>query len=182
MAAIGIHLRELRSRRKLTVRELAARSGVSHATISLVERDKTSPSVDTLAAILDALGTTLVGFFDDIRQSVPCSPFYSDDDLVEIGNTRSISYRMLGANHPNRRILMMRKTYGIGSETGGVFSHTAQETGFVLRGLVEVTVGTESRVLKVGDGYYFDSQTPHRFRNVGDTTAEIISAVTPPSY
>ena len=41
MAAIGIHLRELRSRRKLTVRELATRSGVSHATISLVERDKT---------------------------------------------------------------------------------------------------------------------------------------------
>ena len=39
MAVIGIHLKELRSRRRLTVRELAARSGVSHATISLVERD-----------------------------------------------------------------------------------------------------------------------------------------------
>jgi transcriptional regulator with XRE-family HTH domain len=182
MAVIGLHLKELRSRRKLTVRELAARSGVSHATISLVERDKTSPSVDTLAAMLDALGTTLVGFFDDIRQSVPYSPFYSNDDLVEIGNTKSISYRMLGANHPNRRILMMRETYEIGAETGGAVSHTAQETGFVLRGSVEVTVGSESRVLTVSDGYYFDSQTPHRFRNVGATTAEIISAVTPPSY
>ena len=182
MAVIGKHLRELRSRRKLTVRELAARSGVSHATISLVERDKTSPSVDTLAAMLDALGTTLVGFFDDIHQSTPCSPFYSNDDLVEIGNAKTISYRVLGSNHPNRRILMLRETYGVGAETGGAFSHTAQETGFVLRGSVEVTVGTESRVLKEGDGYYFDSQTPHRFRNVGDTVAEIISAVTPPTY
>ena len=77
---------------------------------------------------------------------------------------------------------MLRETYGIGAETGGAFSHTAQETGFVLRGSVEVTVGTESRVLQEGDGYYFDSQTPHRFRNVGDTIAEIISAVTPPTY
>ena len=182
MAVLGVHLKELRSRRKLTVRELAARSGVSHATISLVERDKTSPSVDTLAAMLDALGTTLVGFFDEIRQPMPCSPFYSNDDLVEIGNTRTISYRMLGANQANRRIQMMRETYGIGAETGGAFSHTAQETGFVLRGSVEVTVGNESRVLSVGDGYYFDSQIAHRFRNVGDVVAEIISAVTPPTY
>lgn len=182
MAVIGTHLRELRSRRKLTVRELAARSGVSHATISLVERDKTSPSVDTLAAMLDALGATLVGFFDEIRQSMPCTPFYSNDDLVEIGNAKTISYRMLGANHPNRQILMLRETYGIGAATGGALSHSAQEAGFVLRGSVEVTVGTESRVLKEGDGYYFDSLSPHRFRNVGDTVAEIISAVTPPSY
>ena len=182
MAAIGIHLRELRSRRGLTVRELATRSGVSHATISLIERDKTSPSVDTLAAMLDALGSTLVGFFDEIQQLVPCSPFYSNADLVEIGNTRTISYRMLGANHPNRRILMLRETYGIGAETGLAFSHTAQETGFILRGSVEVTVGNESRVLGASDGYYFDSQTPHRFKNVGDTVAEIISAVTPPTY
>ena len=182
MAVIGVHLRELRSRRKLTMRELAARSGVSHATISLVERDKTSPSVDTLAAMLDALGTTLVGFFDEIRQSMPRSPFYSNEDLVEIGNAKAISYRMLGANHANRKILMLRETYGIGAETGVAFSHTAQETGFVLRGSVEVTIGTESRVLKEGDGYYFDSQTPHRFRNVGGTVAEVISAVTPPTY
>ena len=182
MAAIGVHLRELRSRRKLTLRDLAARSGVSHATISLVERDKGSPSVDTLAAMLDALGTTLVGFFDEVRQSMPCSPFYSNEDLVEIGNAKEISYRMLGANHVNRKILMLRETYGIGAGTGVAFSHTAQETGFVLRGSVEVTIGAESRVLREGDGYYFDSQTPHRFRNVGDTIAEVISAVTPPSY
>ena len=42
MALIGVHLKELRSRRKLTVRELATRSGISHASISLIERDKTT--------------------------------------------------------------------------------------------------------------------------------------------
>jgi mannose-6-phosphate isomerase-like protein (cupin superfamily) len=155
---------------------------VSHATISLTERDKTSPSIDTLAAMLDALGSTLVGFFEEVRQSTPHSPFYSNEDLVEIGNAKSISYRVLGANHPNRRILMMRETYEVGATTGVAFSHTAQEAGFVLRGAVEVRVGNESRVLREGDAYYFDSQMPHQFRNVGDTVAEIISAVTPPTY
>ena len=43
MAIIGRHVKELRARRKLSVRELASRSGISHTTISLIERDMTSP-------------------------------------------------------------------------------------------------------------------------------------------
>lgn len=182
MPLIGLHLKELRMRRKLTVRELAARSGISHSTISLIERNRTSPSVDTLSAMLDALGTTLVGFFGDTQQSVPYSPFYSNDDLVEIGDTATISYRMLGMNHPNRQILMLYETYEVDADTGEAFSHQAQEAGFVLSGKVEITVGNVSKVLGPGDGYYFDSQTPHRFRNKGKTKAEIISAVSPPTY
>lgn len=182
MPRIGTHLKELRTRRKLTVRELAARSGVSHATISLIERDRTSPSLDTLSAMTDALGTTLVGFFEDIEQSVPYSPFYSREELVEIGESRTISYRMLGINHPNRHILMLHETYAVGADTGDAFAHKSQEAGFVLNGEVELTVGEHKRVLRKGDAYYFDSLLPHRFRNVGRTKAEIISAVTPPTY
>jgi transcriptional regulator with XRE-family HTH domain len=182
MPRIGRHIKDLRTRRKLTVRELAARSGISHATISLIERDRTSPSIDTLSAITDSLGTTLVGFFEDIQQSAPSSPFYTADELVEIGATRSISYRMLGVNQPNRHILMLHEVYEVGADTGEAFTHKSQEAGFVLQGEVELTVGTESRVLRKGDGYYFDSQQPHRFRNVGKTRAEIISAVSPPTY
>ncbi|RZL42959.1 MAG: cupin domain-containing protein [Variovorax sp.] len=182
MAQIGIHLKRLRLRRKLSVRDLAERSGISHATISLVERDRTSPSVDTLSAMLDALGTTLVGFFDGLQTTLTYSPFYDEEDLVEIGDKDTISYRMLGMNHPNRHILMLRETYEVGADTGEAFSHRSQETGFVLRGRVEVTVGDQIRVLEPGQGYYFDSQTPHRFRNVGPDRAEIISAVTPPTY
>jgi mannose-6-phosphate isomerase-like protein (cupin superfamily) len=89
---------------------------------------------------------------------------------------------MLGMNHPNRHILMLRETYGIDADTGVAFSHNAQEAGFVLSGEVEVTVGTVSKILATGEGYYFDSQLPHRFRNVGKVRAEIISAVTPPTY
>jgi transcriptional regulator with XRE-family HTH domain len=182
MPRVGRHIKQLRMRRKLSVRELAARSGVSHATISLIERDRTSPSIDTLSAMTDALGTTLVGFFGDIEQSIPYSPFYSGEELIEIGQTSSISYRMLGINHPNRHILMLHETYEVGADTGEAFSHKSQEAGFVLSGEIELTVGAQTRVLRKGEAYYFDSQLPHRFRNVGRTKAEIISAVTPPTY
>lgn len=182
MSKIGEHLRELRRRRALSVRELAIRSGISHSTISLIERDRISPSVDTLAAILDALGTTLPGFFTGVQSGMPVSPFYAPDDFTEIGNWETISYRMVGIGFPNRQLLVMRETYAGGADTGEPFAHHAQEAGIVTGGAVEVTVGEQSRVLKPGDGYYFDSRLPHRFRNVADGPSEIISAVTPPTY
>ena len=61
MPKIGVKLKEMRRRRDLGVRELAVRSGISHSTISLIERDKMSPSIDTLSAVLDALGTPAAG-------------------------------------------------------------------------------------------------------------------------
>jgi len=182
MPKIGAKLRELRRRRDLGVRELAARSGISHSTISLIERDRMSPSVDTLSAVLEALGTTLPGFFSDLQSSLPYTPFYTSQDLVEIGKVDTISYRVIGLDHPNRQLLMLHETYAVGADSGEAFSHAAQEAGMVLSGAVEVTVGGQQKVLRPGDGYYFDSRLPHRFRNVHDGKSEILSAITPPTY
>ncbi|RDJ04291.1 cupin domain-containing protein [Rhizobium grahamii] len=181
MPKIGAKLRELRRRRDLSVRELAIRSGISHSTISLIERDKMSPSVDTLGAVLDALGTTLTGFFSDLQSSLPYSPFYASTDLVEIGNQDTISYRVIGLDHPNRQMLMLHERYAPSGDSGEL-THSAQEAGMVISGAVEVAVGNQKRVLRPGDGYYFDSRLPHRFRNVHNSHSEILSAITPPTY
>ncbi|MBM1634902.1 cupin domain-containing protein [Sulfitobacter mediterraneus] len=182
MAKVGKRVATLRQRRMLTVRELAARSGIAHSTISLIERDKVSPSVDTLAAIVDALGATLTAFFgiEGVQEGIP--PFYSEADLVEIGSTEQISYRMVGMNFAERQMLLMMETYQPGAVSTEALSHKAQEGGFVLQGAVRVSVGDEVRVLKAGDGYYFDSRIPHSFENLSDGESKIVSAVTPPNY
>lgn len=141
-----------------------------------------SPSIDTLGAVLDALGTTLPGFFSDLQSSLPYTPFYSSTDLIEIGKVDTISYRVIGLDHPNRQMLMLHERYAIGADTGEEFTHAAQEAGMVLSGAVEVTVGNQKRVLHPGDGYYFDSRLPHRFRNVHGGQSEVVSAITPPTY
>ena len=53
---IGDKLRRLRLQRGLTQEELANRCELSKSFISLLERDLTSPSLDTLADLLEALG------------------------------------------------------------------------------------------------------------------------------
>ena len=182
MPQIGSKLHALRARRELGMRELAARSGVSPSAISLIERDRMSPSVDTLSAVLSALGSTMAAFFDDLRSDVPYSPFYKAEELVEIGRSDRVSHRLVGMNHPNRRLLLLRERYAPRAATEATLSHPAEEAGIVTRGAVEVTVDGMSRILEEGDAYYFDSRASHSFRNVSDGESEIISAVTPPTY
>jgi transcriptional regulator with XRE-family HTH domain len=55
----GDLLREVRRRHGLTQRQLAARARTSQAAISRIERDLVSPSVATLATLLDLMGEEL---------------------------------------------------------------------------------------------------------------------------
>lgn len=181
MPKIGLKLRKLRNRRRLSIRELAGRTGIAHSTISLIERDKISPSLDTLAAIIDALGTTLSNFFGTVDASF-VRPFYGEGDFVEIGTLSEISYRMVGINFPERQMLVLKETYQPGAISEVDLTHEAQEAGIVLEGEVKVTVAGIERVLRAGEAYYFDSKLPHTFENVSDHEAVIFSAITPPSY
>lgn len=182
MPRIGEKLKQLRTRRELGMRELAVRSGISHSTISLIERNRMSPSVDTLAAILAALGSTMASFFNDLDSGIPYSPFYAAADLTEIGRSDRISYRLVGMSYPDRHMLLLHEKYAPGASTETAITHIGEEAGIVTRGAVEVMVGGKSRVLNEGDAYYFNSSEPHRFRNVSGQTSEIISAITPPTY
>jgi transcriptional regulator with XRE-family HTH domain len=55
----GDLLREARRRHGVTQEQLAARARTSQAAISRIERDVVSPSVGTLATLLDLLGEEL---------------------------------------------------------------------------------------------------------------------------
>ncbi len=56
----GQLLRDARRRHYATQKQLAARAGTSQAAISRIERDEVSPSVETLARLVDLLGEELV--------------------------------------------------------------------------------------------------------------------------
>jgi transcriptional regulator with XRE-family HTH domain len=55
----GALVRETRRRHGLTQRQLAARARTSQAAISRIERDRVSPSITTLAELLDLMGEEL---------------------------------------------------------------------------------------------------------------------------
>ncbi|MBW2386302.1 MAG: cupin domain-containing protein [Deltaproteobacteria bacterium] len=177
---IGPRLRGVRERTGLSQRALARRSGISNATISLIESRKLNPSVAVLKRILDGIPMDLSSFFADEHPEVEPSVFRADE-LVEITRGK-VSYRQVGHNLAGKNIQILHERYAPGSGTGKIaLHHGGQEGGVVIRGRLELTLDGERFVLGAGDAYYFDSSRPHHFRNVGTDEVEIVSACSPPS-
>jgi transcriptional regulator with XRE-family HTH domain len=178
---IGGRLRYLRMAHNLSQRELAKRAGVTNSTISLIESNGTNPSVGALKRILDAIPIGLAEFFS-FEPDRPRQAFYTAEELTEIGKG-PISYRQVGHNLFGRALQILKECYQPGADTGKILlTHEGEEGGIVLSGRLEVTVEDERRILGPGDAYYFDSRRPHRFRCLGATPCEVISACTPPSF
>ena len=64
---IGGKLRAVREARKMSQRELAARAGLTSGAISLIEQNKSSPSVASLKALLDGIPMTMSEFFAEVE-------------------------------------------------------------------------------------------------------------------
>lgn len=174
----------------MSQRELAGRAGLTNAAISLIEQNKSSPSVASLKRLLDAIPMTLSEFFSEVEDTGAPKYFYSADEFVELSpqdiglgaGAMRVSLRQLG-DASRHALQVLHETYPPGSDTGpDLLTHEGEEAGVVIEGIIEITVADQIRVLNPGDGYLFDSRLPHRFRNIADTRCVIVSACTPPSF
>ncbi|WP_151120774.1 cupin domain-containing protein [Hypericibacter adhaerens] len=178
---VGARLVWLRKQHGLSQRELAKRAGVTNGTISLIEKNATSPQVASLRKILAAFPISIAEFFSmTLRDDHQI--FFSAQDLVEMGGA-DISLRLVAGQNRSRKIQMFHEVFAPGSDTGKqMLAHEGEEAGLVIRGQIEITVGKHKKVLGPGEAYYFSSTVPHRFRNLGDEECEMVSAATPPSF
>jgi transcriptional regulator with XRE-family HTH domain len=182
---VGARLREIRQRAGLSQRDLAQRAGVPHGLVATVEQNRHSPSVASLRKILSGVPMGMAEFFEPERPA-PAQVFFTAGELTELtahlhaDDSGTISFRQVGdARQHNLQILHER--YAPGADTGAsMLEHEGSEGGIVVRGVLELTVGGETRRLSPGDAYLFESRIPHRFRNPGVEPCEVISACTPP--
>lgn len=178
---IGERLKSIRKMHNLSQRELARRAGVTNSTISLIEQNRVSPSIDSLKKLLEGFPMSLIDFFTMDMKPKQAS-FFSREDLVELSDSGS-SVLLVGATRKDRKLRVLHETYPPGGGSGDtMISHEGEEAGVVTRGEVQITVGDEVRILKEGEAYYFDSLIPHCFRNVSDAECQIVSAATPPNF
>ena len=181
MDDIGLKLRALRTSQGLSQRKLAAASGVSNATVSLIEHGRTDPSMGLLKRILDVLDVSFAEFFasDSLQDD---RYFYTHEQLSRI-SSGPISYLQVGSDLSNSQLQSLYECYRPGADTGqSMLSHDAEEGGIVLQGRLEITVGRQVQTLSTGDAYRFSSKLPHRFRNTGSEDCLVVSACTPPTF
>lgn len=180
---VGVRLKAIRNQKGLSQRELAKRAGVTNSTISMIEKNSVSPSVSSLKKVLQGIPMSLVEFFAEDLDTDPSQPvIYAPDEFLDL-SVNDVRLKLVGKGYGRRAMAFMIETYPPGADTGAdLYVHEGEETGLVISGAFELTVGGEVYYLKKGDGYYFDSTRPHRFRNPYDEPCEIVSATTPANF
>jgi transcriptional regulator with XRE-family HTH domain len=167
VAAIGSRIRDLRSEKRMTLKKLAERTGVSPSMLSLVERGKTSPSIGTLVAISSALGIHMSDLLVE-----------EEDAAEDVISRRSSQHSYTTPLGVQRRILRLDRKQGVEiaineyePNTGSALDlthHSGYEYGVVLKGKLTVELeGEGAHQLKVGDLISYPSTTPHRIWNHG---------------
>ena len=182
MEDVGEKLQAIRLKKGWSQRELAKRAGVTNSTISLIEQGRVSPSVSSLKKVLDGFPIPLAEFFASSDTESSVDVFFKGSDMPNVGGA-DIMYRLLASSKADRKMSILYEEYAPGSDTGGdMLSHEGEEGGIIVEGSLEVTVDGETRTLEVGDGYYFESHLPHRFKNIGKKPCKVVSSVTPISF
>ena len=178
----GDKIRRIRERKGITLKEVAAKVNVSESLVSQIERNKVSPSVDTLISIADALHIDLEYLFRDYKQNRGLSHIRPSDRVTHA--REGITYEQLSIiSEDDKEHAMEALLITIAPDYGKEdveYGHKGRELGFILEGEGEIEYGGEKHRLHTGDCISFSSDIPHTLRNLGKKDMKAVWIVTPP--
>ena len=174
----GQRFRRLRAKRGLSLAHVAKATGVSVGFLSALERGQMRSSVATLRRIARFYGTNILSLFEAAGDN-PRLVRPSERKILE--TTPDVRMELLAWGNTAMEPHLFRVKPGGGS--GESYSHEGEEFLHVLRGDFEIWLNkTEHYQLKPGDSLYFESSTPHRWKNPGRKEAWVLWINTPPTF
>jgi transcriptional regulator with XRE-family HTH domain len=177
--SLGERLRQLRTERRLSQRDLAAQAGISTNSVSLIEREEISPSVSTLQSLASALNIKVSYFFDDE---------YTGDVLLVKGSDRPVItgngliIEGVGKRLQGQEVepfLVTLEPHAMSGERQVV--HPGQEFVCCQEGKLEYLIDGQSYIVEKGDFLIFEATLPHIWRNPFDEPAKFILVIQTPN-
>ncbi len=165
VAQVGATVRRLRAAQGLTLSDVAGMAGISPAMLSRLEHGDVSPSLDTLAALAEALGTSCAALLRDPDHGLSDAQLVKKGEGLEVvrrGTRRGHTYHLLASDRgPRRAFEPFLVTLNSKSEIFPEFEHPGTEFIHVLEGSLRYRHGSETYLLKPGDTLTFRGEVPH---------------------
>ena len=174
---LGSRLRQLRTKRGLSLARVASAAGISVGFLSALERSHMSASVGTLRRLARYYRTNILDFFDatELNTRLVRPP---KRKVLEAGPGVRMELLAWGNKVMEPHLFRIAPQAGSGES----YAHEGEEFLFVLRGELMIALASEEYHLKRGDSFYFESSTPHRWKNPGRTEAWLLWVNTPPTF
>jgi DNA-binding transcriptional MerR regulator/mannose-6-phosphate isomerase-like protein (cupin superfamily) len=176
-AALGPRLRRLRTQRGRSLAQVAAAAGISVGFLSALERSQMSASVGTLRRLARYYRTNILDFFDATELNTRLvRP--SKRKVLEAGPGVRMELLAWGNKVMEPHLFRVKANAGSGES----YAHEGEEFLFVLRGELQIALDGEEYHLKRGDSFYFESATPHHWKNPGRSETWLLWINTPPTF
>lgn len=177
---IGPRLKELRTSRKMSLRDLGKATGLSATLLSQIERGVTDPSLRTLRLLADHFGQSIATLFQGTPSMDAAHVTRPDDRMIISATDGQVHYRRV--THGNGQLEVLHGMLEPGEASSDeAWSHEAVECAYVLAGELTVEVDGETFALGTGEAITLCSARPHRYVNAGEQATEFLVSVTPPT-
>ena len=175
---MGERLRKLRLARGESLAQVARACGFSVGFLSSLERGQTSASVATLHKLARFHKINVLDLFN-ASEANPHLVRPGERKLLQAGP--GVQMELLAWGNTAMEPHLFRVKPGGGS--GESYAHEGEEFLHILRGEFEIWLHNRGHYrLKSGDSLYFESSTPHRWKNPGNSETWILWVNTPPTF
>jgi DNA-binding transcriptional MerR regulator/quercetin dioxygenase-like cupin family protein len=174
----GARFRRLRQRRGLSLAQVAKATGVSVGFLSALERGQMSASIATLRRIARYYRTNILSFFEPAKDN---SRLVKPAERKILETTKGVRMELLAWGNTAMEPHLFRIKPG--GSSGESYTHEGEEFLHVLRGQFEIWLNQDEHyLLEPGDSLYFQSSTPHRWKNPGKKESWLLWINTPPTF
>jgi transcriptional regulator with XRE-family HTH domain len=177
MDEICLKIKELRTKRGLTLKELSDKTDLSVSFLSQIERGTTSLAINSLKKIADAFGMNMTYFFETPKKEKYVVRV-NDRKPYEVKGLES-QYTRLNGEFPNRSLAPFLIALKPNQKKNNTFHFPGEEFYYVVKGAVVFTVGDEDYFLREGDTIHFPSELPHFGENPLDQETVLLCCITP---
>jgi transcriptional regulator with XRE-family HTH domain len=174
---LGRKIKRVRTGRGTTIQDVAERSGLSKGFLSQVENDKTSPSLNTLERIAEALETPLTYLLLSDQRA----PVLVRRDERQVLVDEASKGRMEYLSPVFGRALQLVLVDLPAGCAVTRHAHRGEEACWVLSGSLLVLQGEMAAALDEGDAYQWDGSVPHLVENRGPIDARFLVSMSPPA-
>ncbi|MFH1593340.1 MAG: cupin domain-containing protein [Candidatus Omnitrophota bacterium] len=181
---IGKKLKALRKEKKMTLRELSDKSGVQIATLSRMEHDIMTGTLESHINICTTLGMSLSDFYHDVETEQKTVALIKKKDAREsFVHPKKATIEMLTTKIMEKKMMPILIQVKPGGQTHKEESKLGTEKFiYILDGKICANLGKDEYNLSKGDSIYFDASLSHVFHNNTKNDARILCVLTPPAF
>ncbi|MBN2550702.1 MAG: helix-turn-helix transcriptional regulator [Anaerolineales bacterium] len=169
---IGARLRALRREQNQSIRALASRCSISANTLSLIENNRTSPSLHTLQLLANGLGVPLITLFEEDKPEFAL--VYQQKGQRPVMTFANGTLENLGEGLPPLGAEPILVTLVSNNNDANDISHVGREFIFCLEGKVICTIANQEYTLSPGDSLLFDARAPHHWLNAYPAPSKLL--------